>query len=165
MRLGDLSTEQQADTAAARLGGKERREQVARVGQAGPAIQHVNLNTGLGVAPAEPDSLVAAGCLGGFTGILDEVDQQLFQLRCVGVDLEIASLFEFDGPTGFQCGHSAQQLTDSNRGLVWCGQPGQFRITAHELAERLRPVANDIQSCPCVAVPVRRARVGVQQAG
>jgi hypothetical protein len=89
MVFGDLAAEDQPDAGAGGLRREEGDEEILHVGNAGAVVLDVNLDLAGGLAPADADAARGlaglAGIWRGFDGVLDEVDEDLFDLGGVAV--------------------------------------------------------------------------------
>ena len=107
MVFGDLAAEEEPDARAAGLGGEERNEQIRGIGEAAPIVFDADLNRGALLLPAHTHA--AVGIQRCIDGILEEIDQNLFDLRCVDLGDQVGAAGDRDRQSGFQCCCAADQ--------------------------------------------------------
>lgn len=134
MRLGNLPAEHETDARAAAFGGKKGHEEVGRIREAGAFIADNNLQRACGVRV--PDEDAAAGLLCGIDGVANQVDQDLFELCCIGLDDERGTGYKGDGHARFEIDHAADEPIDFDWRQLGRGQFGQPRVRVQKAAER-----------------------------
>ena len=158
VRLGDLPAQHQPDAGAARLGGEERHEEVAR-DRARPGPSSSTMTSSTPAAVLQPTSTPPSGLQRGIGRVAHQVDQQLIELVAVSGD-PIPR-----GPpstrTSSRVSSAATrrtQVADVHRAELRLREPGEPRVGAHEPAQRLRAALDHFEARAQVVLPVGRAR-------
>ena len=84
--FGDLAAEGKANARSSRLGREERDKQVSGVRQAWPVVLDANLEKCGRCDPTDPDP--SPGFQRCIHGVMQQVDEQLFQLVAVGLNYQ-----------------------------------------------------------------------------
>lgn len=110
--LDNLQCKDQADTHAAGLGGIERNKKVGRVGEAG-AVVFYKYDDAVGLMPAnhgDPHgSSIVVSVHRCIDSVADQVDEGLFELGCINVEVDILRDFESDFRARLQVADASQQ--------------------------------------------------------
>src|SRR5262245_41902356 len=100
MVFSDLAAEWKTDTRPSRLGREERNKQVAGVGQAWPVVLDANLEKSCHSHPTDSDP--TRGFQRCIHGVMQKVDEKLFQLVAVGLNHQRRAWRQNNGDTVFK---------------------------------------------------------------
>ncbi len=154
LRFGDLAAQHEPDTRAARFGGEERHEQVRRVGEAGSFIVDPELQAAAFALPADGDA--SAGLQRGIGGVVQKVDQQLFELIRVCAKRHVLTFEDAHRESRLNAGDAPDQSRDGNRLEPRRRQFGETRVRSREPAERIGSRGNHREPALHVLVPILR---------
>ena len=161
MRFGDLPAERQTNSGPAGLRREKRNEQVCRIHNPGSGIADENFHAFREIAPAGCDRSLRFER--SFRGVVQNIDEQLFQLRGIGVDGDVRARNHAHCDARLEIRHPFDQLAEIDRFHLRLWQPREPGIGLHETAERFRSRRDDVQSAPRVVPPIGRRWIAANE--
>ena len=91
----------------------------------------------------------------GIGGVVEQIDQQLFQLVAVGLNQDVGAGEQHDRNARFKTRYPPDERLDFQRLQFWRRQARQARVSLHEAAESVGARGDDSQTSLHVLFPIR----------
>jgi hypothetical protein len=158
---GTPPAEREANPRTARLGREKGNEDIFWIHDAGSLIAYENLHAIAELAPANRH--FASGFERRVYRVVQDVDQELFNLRRIGGDLKDGPFHQRYGHPSLEANHPPNELSKIDLFLLRWRKAGEAGIRLHEAAERFRTGCDHVQAAARVIAPIDRWRIAPER--
>ena len=152
MSFGDLPAEDQADPGASLLGGEKRDEKVCGAGNSRAIILHPHFDAAVLAFPSDADA--AAGFQRGIHCVVQKIDQKLFELIGIGLNLCFRAGLEFHRKARLETDNAPNPHSDIHSAKNRRRQLGEARVGVHETRKAVGARSDHVEAAAHVFLPI-----------